>query len=194
MPTYDFDAAKAKIEEISKGEEPILNITTVNSGYLPNVANEIAENLKGLGYNVNLSIQEENQEFVKNVISKRNYDILIYEVELGADPDILPYYHSLQATSNGLNLSNYRNVLVDDLLLSARTTLNTEQRIKKYESFLEYWATSVSAIGLYQPNLTYYYTQNVQTFGNNVRLVTPLDRFSDLTNWSVTKSNKNKTP
>lgn len=194
LPTYDFDAAKAKIEEISKGEEPILNITTVNSGYLPNVANEIAENLKGLGFNVNLSIQEENQEFIKNVISKRNYDILIYEVELGADPDILPYYHSSQATSNGLNLSNYRNVLVDDLLLSARTTLNTEQRIKKYESFLEYWTTSVSAIGLYQPNLTYYYAQNVQTFGNNVRLVTPLDRFSDLTNWSVTKSNKNKTP
>lgn len=194
LQEFDYDAAKAKIKELS-GEEPVtITLATVNSGYLPNITNEIAENLKSLGLSVNLSIYEENQEFVKNVISRRNYDILVYEVELGAEPDLLPYYHSSQATGNGLNLSNYRNLLVDDLLLSARTTLNQEQRIKKYESFLEYWVTGVPAIGLYRPNLTYYYNPSVQTFGNDVHLVTALDRFSDITNWAVTRTSKNKTP
>lgn len=194
LPNYNFEEAKAKIEEISKGGPITLALATVNSGYLPDVANEIAENLRGLGINVDLSTYEENQEFIKNIISKRNYDILVYEVELGAEPDLLPYYHSTQATGNGLNLSSYRNALVDDLLLSARGTLDQEQRIKKYESFLEYWVTGVPAIGLYRPNLTYYYNQNVRPFGNNVTLVTDLDRFSDITSWAVNKTIKNKTP
>ena len=58
----------------------------------------------------------------------------------------------------------------------------------------EYWVTGVPAIGLYQPNLTYYYNKNVRTFSNDVRLVTALDRFSDITSWAVTKATKNKTP
>ena len=194
IPSYDLDTAKTKIRELLNGEQPTLEVATVNSGYLPNVTNTIANELKELGFNTNVSVYEENQEFIKNILSRRNYDILVYEVELGAEPDLLPYYHSSQATGNGLNLSSYRNALVDDLLLSARGTLDKEQRIKKYESFLEYWVTGVPAIGLYRPNLTYYYNQNARTFGNNVRLVTALDRFSDISSWAVNKSIKNKTP
>lgn len=194
LPTRDFEAAKAKIAELSSEGQITIRVATINSGYLPSVANVTVEELKNLGFNVDLSTYDENQEFIKNVISKRNYDILIYEVELGADPDLLPYYHSSQASSNGLNLSNYRNALVDDLLLSARGTLDQEQRIKKYESFLEYWVSGVPAIGLYRPNLTYYYNQNAKTFSNNNHLVTALDRFSDITDWAVNKTVKNKTP
>ncbi|MBR2754155.1 hypothetical protein IKD82_03300 [Candidatus Saccharibacteria bacterium] len=194
LPIRDFEAAKAKIAELSSEGQITIRVATINSGYLPSVANVTVEELKNLGFNVDLSTYDENQEFIKNVISKRNYDILIYEVELGADPDLLPYYHSSQASSNGLNLSNYRNALVDDLLLSARGTLDQEQRIKKYESFLEYWVSGVPAIGLYRPNLTYYYNQNAKTFSNNNHLVTALDRFSDITDWAVNKTVKNKTP
>ena len=133
-------------------------------------------------------------KYPTNIISKRSYDILIYEIELGADPDLLPYYHSSQASAGGLNLSNYRDTLSDDLLIGARDTLDESLRIKKYESFLERWVNSVPAIGLYQPNLTYFYNKNVRTFSNDVRLVTPLDRFCDITDWAVNKTTKNKTP
>lgn len=194
IPGRDFETAKAKISETMGEESVTLNIATVNSGYLPAVTNELAEQLKSLGLNVNVSIYEENQEFITNIISMRGYDILVYEVELGADPDLLPYYHSSQTSSGGLNLSNYRNALVDDLLLGARDTLDQELRVKKYESFLESWVEDVPAIGLYQPNLTYYYNKNVRTFSDGVKLVTALDRFSDITNWAVTKTTKNKTP
>ena len=194
IPGYDHDAAKAKIGELM-GEEPTtLSIATVNSSFLPKVANELGEELKSLGFNVNVTVYEENQEFMTNIISMRGYDILVYEVELGSDPDLLPYYHSSQASSSGLNLSNYRNALVDDLLLGARDTLEEELRVKKYENFLDYWVADVPAIGLYQPNLTYYYNKNTQTFNNDAKLVTALDRFSDVTDWAVVKSTKNKTP
>ena len=194
LPSFDFDGAKAKIDELGIKDDSVITLATVDSGYLPSVTYEIAENLKGLGFNVNISTYEENQEFFQNVISRRNYDILVYEVELGAEPDLLPYYHSSQATGTGLNLSSYRNLLVDDLLLSARGTLDGEQRVKKYESFLDYWVAGVPAIGLYRPNMTYYYNQNTRPFNNDVKLVTALDRFSDITSWAVNKTTKNKTP
>ncbi len=194
IPDYNFEAAKAKIAELVGDNQVQVEIATINSGYLPNVTNSIAEALESLGINANVTIYEENQEFITNVIARRNYDILVYEVELGADPDLLPYYHSSQASASGLNLSNYRNSLIDDLLLGARDTTNEASRIKKYETFLEYWVTGVPAIAIYQPNLTYFYNKNVRTFGNSVRLVTALDRFSDITDWAVTKTTKNKTP
>ncbi len=194
LVSYDFQYAKNKITELLGGETTQLDIATVNSGYLPEVANAISEDLKALGFETNVTAYDENQEFINNVISKRSYDILVYEVELGADLDLLPYYHSSQASSAGLNLSNYRNVLVDDLLLGARGTLDTNLRAKKYETFLKYWANDVPTIGLYQSNLTYFYNKNVRCFGNDVRLVTAIDRFSDITNWAVNKTTKNKTP
>ena len=194
IPGYDQEAAKAKIAELLGGKELKVEIATVNSGYLPGVTNAIADALGELGIESHISVNEENQDFITNVISKRAYDILVYEIELGADPDLLPYYHSSQASTAGLNLSNYHNMLVDDLLLSARDTLTESSRVKKYESFLEYWVSGVPAIGIYQPNLTYYYNKNVRPFSNDVRLVTALDRFSDITNWAVSRETKNKTP
>ena len=194
IPSHNQEAARATIAELTGGESVHLDIATINSGYLPSVANAIADDLRSLGFDVNVSTYEENQEFINNVVSKRSYDILVYEIELGADPDLLPYYHSSQATSSGLNLSNYKNTLVDDLLLGARDTMDDNLRTKKYEAFLQHWVTDSPAIGLYRPNLTYYYNKNIRTYGNNVRLVTAIDRFSDITDWATVKTTKNKTP
>lgn len=194
IPAHNLEEAKAKLNELFGGDLPTLEIATVNSGFLPAVSRALAEELDSLGIKTNISTYEENQEFITNVIAPRSYDILVYEVEMGADPDLLPYYHSSQASKGGLNLSNYRNYLVDDLLLGARDTLDGELRMKKYETLLHHWVTDVPAIGLYRPNLAYYYNKNVRTFSNDVRLVTSLDRFTDITSWAITKTSKNKTP
>lgn len=194
LPAQNIENAKAKIAELSAEGAIDINIVTVNLGFLPNVARLLEEELKELGLNPHVSAFEESQEFITNVVGKRSYDILIYEVELGVDPDLLPYYHSSQAQEAGLNLSNYKNSLVDDLLLGARDTIDEKLRVKKYESFLNYWVNDVPAIGLYQPNLTYYYNKNVRTFGNDVRLITALDRFVDVNTWAVNKEARNKTP
>ena len=202
IPEYDFKAAKTKIAELigaagtadsESGDgsgRPILEIATVNTGYAPDVANQVASQLQDLGFQTNISIYDENQQ---DFLANRSYDILIYKIGLGADPDLLPYYHSSQA-GNGLNLSNYQNTLTDELILGARNTVDANLRAKKYESFLERWVEDVPAIGLYQANLTYFYNKNAQTFGNNVRLVTAVDRFTDVDEWAVNKTSKYRTP
>lgn len=186
--------AKAKIKEISGDETPHLEIATVESGSLPAVAEKLAENLRNLGVECDVVAYAESQEFVASIVSKRNYDILVYEIELGADPDPLPYYHSSQAKAAGLNLSNYRNSMADDLLIGARGTLDEALRIRKYEKFLEYWSMDVPAIGLYQANMTYIYNKNVDVYRESNTLVTAIDRFLDIEEWGVTKGTKNQTP
>lgn len=194
IPAENFLEATAKIEEFEKEEIISLNIATVNSGYLPAVAEELKNQLVLLGIDARLMVYEETQDFIANIIAKRNYDILVYEVELGADPDLLPYYHSSQTKAAGLNLSNYSNTLVDDLIVGARETLDETLRVKKYESFLNYWVEDAPSIGLYLANATYIYNKNVRTFGENVKLVTIMDRFSDINNWATVKATRNLTP
>ncbi len=194
LPARDAEFARSRIAELTAGETLHINIATVNSGYLPGVADALAEELKSIGIVAEVSKYDENQDFISNIVSRRNYDILVYEVELGADPDLLAYYHSSQASSTGLNLSNYRNALVDDFLLGARDTMDEALRVKKYEAFLDYWVNNVPAIGLYQPNLTYVYSHNVKTYSNDARLVTALDRFVDVEDWAAVRGTRNRTP
>ena len=194
VPAYNVAEASSKLNEAFPEGKPKLNLVTVNSGFLPKVADTVKTELEELGFEVDMTSFDETQDFINNIISKRGYDILIYEIELGTDPDLLPYYHSSQANSAGLNLSNYRNVMVDDLLLGARDMLDLELRAKKYESFLEYWVSEAPAIGIYQTDMSYYYNKNVRPFGDSLKLVTAIDRFNDINDWAVTKETKNKTP
>ncbi len=194
IPAYDYQAAFNKVTELTNETPFSLNVVTVNSGFLPRIAENLTEQLKNLGFDAHLTTYEENPEFISNIISKRGYDILLYELELGADPDLLPYYHSSQVSESGLNLSNYSNLLVDDLLLAARKTLDKNMRIKKYESFVDSWVHDIPAIAIAKSNLTYYYNKNVHTFSDDVRLITPLDRFSDIHTWMVNKETRSRTP
>ncbi len=194
LPEYNLDSAKSEIMNLIGTATRTLNIATVNSGYLPAVTEKLAENLRELGFDVDISTYAEGQEFLTNIISHRNYDLLVYEIELGADPDPIAYFHSSQATESGLNLSSYSNSLVDDLLVSARETTDKTLRKTKYETFLSYFASDVPAIGLYQSTSTYVYNQNVNTYSDDLNLVTALDRFNDITTWAVNKTTKNLTP
>ena len=193
IPAYDLEAAKTAIANSGMAGQTI-SLATINTGYFPELAGEIEAQLERLGFKVELSIYNPGQEFLVNIIRPRNYDILIYEVELGADPDPFVYYHSTQASLSGLNLSNYHSAIVDDSILAARSTMNENLRKSKYETFLKNWVNDVPAIGIYQASLTYYFNKNVRAFSEDDRLVYATDRFSDVEYWAVNRAEKNRTP
>ena len=132
LPDYDPGAAKESIEKAELGDQAI-RIATTDTGYFPALADNLKYQLEQLGLKVELNITSPGQEFLLNVIRPRNYDILIYEIELGADPDLFAYYHSSQANESGLNLSNYSSGIASDLLLAARSTVDPTLRAAKYE-------------------------------------------------------------
>lgn len=191
LPEYDADAARQKIGSMNL--ENAIRIVAVKSGYIEDVAKVFEKELTNIGLNTKLTFYEENQDFISSILGPRNYDILIYPIELGSDPDLIAYYHSSQTTSAGLNISNYKNSIADDILTSARETTDKNLRIAKYESFLKYWVNDVPAIGLYQDSFSYFYNKNVHIFADENHLSTPLDRFSDIENWAINKTIKNRT-
>ena len=193
LPAYNLDTAKQKIAAAGLAGQT-LRLATIDTGYFPALAEQFQTQLTELGFSVKVDIYTPSQEFLLNVVQARNYDILLYEVELGADPDPFPYYHSSQASSSGLNLSNYANSLVDDLILGARTSMNPDTRTAKYENFLTRWVDDVPAIGIYQASMVYYFNKNVRTFSEDDRLVYPVDRFGDVEYWAVDRATKNRTP
>ena len=199
LPKTDVTAAKSEIEKIKASDNSLgdtkLNIVTIKGdNYLEEVANRIASQLEGLGLSSTVTAYESNQDFALNILRPRAYDLLVYEIGLGADPDVLAYYHSLESSENGHNLSNYKNLVVNDLLLSARTTMDGNLRAAKYQKFLERWVDDVPALGLYQTTLPYFVNRNVRTFSQENRLVTATDRFIDIENWGAKKVIKNRTP
>lgn len=193
IPAYDLESARAELANAGV-QGQILRLATINTGYFPQLAEQWKTQLEKLGFKVDLSVYTPGQDFVVNVIRQRNYDILLYEVELGADLDLFAYYHSSQASATGLNLSNYANALIDDLILSARTTMSATGRAAKYETFLRRWVQDVPAIGIYQVSLVYYYNKNVRAFSEDDRLIYATDRFVDVEYWAVNRARKNRTP
>lgn len=198
LPSYDRATAKNTIktflEQHADFTKAGLTIATLNSGSLPKITEKIASELRELGLKIEISVYEPGQDFVLNTLAPRSYDILIYEIGLGADPDVFAYYHSSNATQNGHNLSNYKNAVVSDLILSARSTMNQELRAKKYERFLNYFVNDVPAIGIYRSSINYFTSKNVRSYSQENRLVAPADRFQDVYRWGIERTTKNRTP
>jgi ABC-type transport system substrate-binding protein len=206
---YDVEAAKKLIvdagytytnNELTKDGMPVsLKVAYLENSELNPVAERYIEELKKLGFEVVESKFGEaeilsGQDFYTTVIQPRNYDILLYEVNLGVSVDPFVYYSSHQANSHGWNLSNYSNALADDALLSARTTDDADLRKAKYESFLGYWVDDVPAVGIYRSDLSYYYSDSVQIYSEDVRMTDEYDRFADVRNFATQKSRVNITP
>lgn len=194
LPAYDLEKAKSVVASANLDEDVHLDLATISTGYFPALAEDLAEQLEDLGFKVDVSVYEPSRDFLINVISSRAYDILLYEVSLGAEPDLFAYYHSSQKTSSGLNLSNYSNPIADNAIISARETADQSARAGKYEAFLKYWVEDVPAIGLYQSDIAYYFNKNSRNFSEDNSLVAPIDRFIDVNDWSVEKTTLNRTP
>ncbi len=194
---YDLEGAKNLFNDATGDKQTTLRLVTSNRGILGSTADNFKRQLEQIGFTVDLEIVDPaapGQDFQGNVIAPRAYDILIYEIEMGSDPDMFAYYYSGNISQTGFNLSNWSSSVVDEQLLSARATTDNALRTAKYEAFVRRWLTDVPAVGLYQAKMTYLYNKNVAIFSPNSTLISPLDRFSDILYWSANSDNVFRTP
>jgi peptide/nickel transport system substrate-binding protein len=181
----------------AEGAELSLTVATVRDSELELATAEVAQQLEQFGITVDKVVYEpdaNSQGSLNDLLGERNYDLIIYEIDLGPDPDMLPYYHSSQTGANGMNLSNYASATTDDILTSATATTDKKMRQTKYEAFLKEWAKDVPSIGLYQSSLTYITQTGVRSFSEQNRLISNIDRFSDVIHWASHKEKLLKTP
>lgn len=86
----------------------------------------------------------------REVLPERNFDLLLFRLQPGGDPDSYPFWHSSQATENGRNLSNLKDRELDRLLEEGRLTPNGEARAVIYQKIEARLAELVPGIRLRQ--------------------------------------------
>lgn len=159
----------------------IVKLTTVDRGENSAVVDQIKKYWEQINVKTITELVPASQIY-SEVIKPRNFETLFYGQVVGADPDPYAFWHSSQSENNGLNIVNFSNKEVDQLLEDARTTMDKNVRLEKYKKFQEILAEEQPAIFLYSPLYTYLQDKDVQGFtGKNIEL--PYDRFDSVTDW-----------
>lgn len=138
--------------------------------------------------------QPGGENFAQAVLQRRDYDVLINELSFGSDPDVFAYWHSSQAAPAGLNFSNYRSEIADDILTSARVRNDKRLRDEKYKSFARQWRADMPALPIAQSTLLYTHAGQAQAFSRDTILPTTSDRYGSILYWSAEQRPVYKTP
>ncbi len=170
--------------------------TTKNSENLRSIDN-LAKQWRKIGVNVERKVVDTSgiaSTFVQDTLQARNFDMLLYELAIGADPDVYAYWHSSQIGQTGYNFTSYSNKAVDASLASARSRLEPELRNAKYKQFIRQWQEDAPALALYQPVLEYVSNENVDAVRPGAQLVGEADRYANVLHWTVHSDTVYKTP
>jgi len=128
-----------------------------------------------------------------NVIASHEYDVLLYGINIGEDPDVFAFWHSSQASigSQGhLNLSEYKSAAADQALEAGRTRADPALRAVKYKPFLQAWVADAPALALYQPK--YLYITRGPVYGYQKKVINSgVDRFNNVHQWMVREQKQN---
>jgi peptide/nickel transport system substrate-binding protein len=171
-------------------------VTTKNSQY-EKALETLAGQWRKLGIVVTAKIVDTNDpaaNFTQSTLQQRSYDVLLYELSIGADPDVYAYWHSSQIGANGYNFANYASAAADASLSSARARLEPDLRNAKYKAFAKQWLEDVPAIGLYQSISPYVVNKSLHTSEQEQYFVSPQDRYANVLYWSVNSKTVYKTP
>lgn len=116
------------------------------------MATEIAHQWQAVG--VDATVQSVASESAIQLVRSRDYDAALVEIDLTADPDPYPLWHSTQAEF-GQNFAGYASAEADLVMEEARRTADPEQRIDLYHRFQQIFTTEVPSLLIYYPIYTY---------------------------------------
>jgi peptide/nickel transport system substrate-binding protein len=157
-------------------------LTTINQPQLTDTANLLKDYWQKVGVAVQIKAIEPSE--LKDIIKNRDYDALLYGEALGNLPDLYPFWHSTQINDPGLNLSEYQNKKIDQLLKDARETLDDQIKAQKYESLQDIILSDAPALFLYNPDYLYWSSKKIKGI-DTTKIADPAKRFENITNWYI---------
>lgn len=175
-------------KEIDKTVVPLgITIRSSNAAVFEKTAAYLSEVWSPLGIDVNVELFEQS-DLIQTVIRPRDYQALLFGVDVGRSLDFYPFWHSSQREDPGLNVSLYTNITTDKLLTDMRTTRDMEKRNQDMQTFVDEIAKETPALFLFTPSFEYILSTNVRVT-NTDRLAKPNERFSNIKHWFMNESN-----
>ena len=169
-------------KEIDKSKETLsVTIKTSNSTLFDKTATLIAEDWRKLGVDVQVE-QYEQSALVESVIRTRNFQALLFGLDMNRTEDLYPFWHSSQKDDPGLNISQYTNINVDRSLEKIRTSKDENEKQNAIAEINKIITQETPAIFLFTPNMTYVIDKDI-TVAEMTKLDRPSDRFMNISNW-----------
>ncbi len=167
------------------GDMQTLKITlrTANTPLFKQTNEVIARTWRALG--VDVQVEEFDQsDLLQSVIRPRDFEGLLFGLDMSRAVDLYPFWHSSQRTDPGLNIAEYANIEVDTLLQRARTASSTEARAQANDQIASILAREVPAAFLYVPSLVYVLDNSVITTPIT-SISKPYERFMNVNEWHM---------
>lgn len=158
-----------------------LTIKTSNLPLFDKTTSIIADNWRALGVEVQVE-QYEQTGLVQSVIRTRDFQVLLFGLDMNRTQDLYPFWHSSQKDDPGLNISQYTNIAVDRLLEKTKNTQNKDERQKLMEEVSGKLTEEVPAIFLFAPSVTYVVDEDIITTPIH-SLGKTSDRFMNVSDW-----------
>ena len=181
--TIEFGTAQTFYRKNSAGEILALTITTLDTEEYKKASQTIAGLWREIGVQVNI-IYVPQQQLKRETIKNRDYDVLLFGLIIGNDPDQYPFWHSSQIEFPGLNISRYVNRALDGILEKAQGESDQEALEKLYTEFQTILLQENPAVFLYTPTYTYAVLDHILGITAD-RIFAPSDRFTNVTDWYI---------
>lgn len=174
------DKLNKECEELFAEEVALeITITTLESPVLLETVREIEEQWEELGVEVEIK-RKSFSEIQESIIRERDFEALLYGTMLSRNFDPFPLWHSSKTEHPGLNLSNYENEDVDEMIESY---MNTEKDAKETAKELQKKILEdAPGIFLYNPYFLYSVSDHLKGIEEG-RAGSPSERFENIEEW-----------
>jgi peptide/nickel transport system substrate-binding protein len=163
------------------GVELEFSLLTSDDPIMTRMAEQMARQWRVVG--IEATIRAVSTDAAVHFVRNRNFDAALIEIELTADPDPYPLWHSTQAES-GQNFAGFANEEVDIVMEEARRTTDRERRFELYAAFQQIFAEEVPSLLIYYPIYVYAVDESVHDVQLSPLLYTS-DRFRNIYEWYV---------
>lgn len=146
------------------------------------MAQEMAAQWRALGADV--TVRPVAANMVPGLLQIRDFDAVLTELGVTADPDPYPLWHSTQAGESGQNFSGFSSEAADVAMEKMRSAADPKQRAPLYDAFQQIFTEQVPSLLLYYPVYTYAVDERVREVQLSP-LLRPSDRFRNIQDWYV---------
>lgn len=179
----ELNEAQTFYRKNKTGEVLSLTIITADTQEYHQVAQTIVGLWQQIGIKTSVKYVAP-RDITRDVLKSRQYDILLYGLIVGNNPDQYPFWHSSQVNYPGLNIARYQNKTVDDILKKAREETNEEKLAELYKQFQDAIFKDKPAVFLYTPTYTYATSDHIQGITTEY-IFSPSDRFAGVMKWYI---------
>jgi peptide/nickel transport system substrate-binding protein len=191
--SFDADAARDILDKngwIVKdgvrekdGTKLTFTLTTPDWPQLAETAEMLRKQWETLGVSVEVRALGVS-DFQQAAVRPREYEALLYGEATSFNPDPYSFWHSGYKHDPGQNFALFDRSDVDDILATARETLDDETRAQKYRMFRDRVLDETPAVFLYSP--LYVYAVNTQVRGIDTENInTSSDRLRGIERWYI---------